>query len=92
MTIYSIICIRKDNELKLRSDNLVELEPCDKKLGVMLKRINNISNSISHHAIYSIEADYYNYKEDIYVNEKLEFTSFEFLTKYYKNYKGLAIP
>jgi len=62
MVILSIICIRKDNQLNLRKDNLNELIPIDKTLTISLKKINNLSNKISFHAIYSVEAEYFNYK------------------------------
>ena len=60
----------------MRKDNLNDLTPLDKGLNSVLKKIANLSNKISSHAIYSIEGDYYNYKEDIYLKENPQHTSF----------------
>ncbi len=54
MLIFSVICIRKDNQLGLRKDNLNDLTPLEKGLAIALKKIGNLSNKISSHAIYSI--------------------------------------
>lgn len=67
MIIFSVIAITKDNQLGLRKDTLNELIPIEKMLNIVLKKINSLSNKISSHPIYSIEPDYYNYKEDIYL-------------------------
>ena len=68
MIIFIVIAIMKDNQLGLRKNvNLGELAPIEKVLNIVLKKINNLSNKVSSHPIYSIEPDYYNYKEDIYL-------------------------
>jgi hypothetical protein len=92
MVIFSVICVRKDNQLGFRKDNLPELAPLEKALSVVLKKIGSLSNKISNHAIYSVETDYYNYKEDIYLKENPQHTSFEYFVKHCNYYKGLALP
>ena len=54
MIIFSVIVLVKDNQLGLRKDNLGELNPLEKMLNVVLKKINNLSNRMSSHPIYSI--------------------------------------
>ena len=55
MIIFIMIAIMKDSQLGLRKDaNLGELAPIEKVLNVVLKKINNLSNKVSSHPIYSI--------------------------------------
>ena len=52
--IFSIISIRKDNELKLRKDPLNQLKEVEKKINPFLQKISYLSNHVSGHGIYSL--------------------------------------
>lgn len=55
MVVLSVIAMRKDNQLGLRKDNVADLVPVEKGLNIVLKKIGNLSNKMSSHAIYSVE-------------------------------------
>lgn len=55
MLIFSVICIRKDNELKLRKDPLDKIANLEKKLNTYLQKISYLSNHVDGHGIYSLE-------------------------------------
>lgn len=92
MLIFSIICMRKDNQLQLRKDNLSEINQIEKKLNNSLKKISNLSNYVSAHAIYSLEGEFFYYKEEVELKEKPYYTSLEHFYKHAREYKGLCVP
>jgi hypothetical protein len=53
--IFSVLCIRKDNELKLRKDSLDQIASLEKKLNTYLQKISHLSNHVDGHGIYSLE-------------------------------------
>ena len=63
MVIFSIIGIRKDNDLQLRNDSIKDLMPIEKMVNANLRKISDISNFVAAHAIYSLESDFVFYQE-----------------------------
>jgi hypothetical protein len=64
-TIMCVISLRRDNELQLRRDKLGELQPIEKRLNGCLRKLSEVSNFISAHAIYSLEGEYIPYQEEL---------------------------
>lgn len=62
MIIFSIIVIRKDNDLQLRNDSIKDLIPIEKMVNSNLRKISDISNFVAAHAIYSLESDFVFYQ------------------------------
>ena len=73
--IFSIISIRKDNELKLRKDPLNQLKEVEKKINPFLQKISYLSNHVSGHGIYSLQADYIYYQEEIQIKDSPYYTT-----------------
>ena len=61
-------------------------------MNVVLKKISKLSNHINGHAIYSLEIEYYYYKEEIQLREIPYYTSLEYFYKNCREYKGLCVP
>jgi hypothetical protein len=74
--IFAVLCIRKDNELQFRKDNLESLNQLERKINNFLKKISNLSNHVNGHAIYSLEGEFFYYREEIQLREKPHYTSF----------------
>jgi hypothetical protein len=55
MLIFSIISIRKDNEIGLRKDPMERFKEIEKKLNSYLQKISYLSNHVGGHGIYSLE-------------------------------------
>lgn len=47
MLIFSVLCLRKDNELKLRKDPIERIGEIEKKINSQLKKISYLSNHFS---------------------------------------------
>ena len=92
MLIFSVLCIRKDNEMKLRKDSLEKLKNIEKKINSQLQKISYLSNHVNAHAIYSLEAEYFYYQEEIQLREAPYYTSLEHFYKNAREYKGLCVP
>lgn len=69
------MCIRKDNDLQLRKDNLSTISQIEKKLNTVLKKICQLSNHVNGHGIYSLEGEYFYYQEEIQLRETPYYTS-----------------
>jgi len=80
--IFSILSIRKDNDLKLRKDSLSQLKEMEKKMNGFLQKISYLSNHVSGHGIYSLEADYIYYQEEIQIKDSPYYTTLEHFYKY----------
>jgi len=92
MFIFSVLCIRKDNELKLRKDPLDKIANLEKKLNTYLQKISYLSNHVDGHGIYSLEGEYVYYQEELQLREAPNYTTLEHFYKYAREYKGLCIP
>lgn len=92
MLIFSVLCLRKDNELKLRTDPLDRIFKIEKNINNQLKKISYLSNHFSEHPIYSLEAEYFYYQEEIQIRENPNYTTLEHFYKYSREYKGLCVP
>lgn len=92
MLIFSCICIRKDNDLQLRKDNLTAIGQIERKLNSTLKKISHLSNHVNGHGIYSLESEFFYYQEEIQLRETPFYTSLEHFYKNFREYKGLCIP
>ena len=57
-----------------------------------LRRLSNLSNFISAHAIYSLEREYIVYQEEIMLKSNPYYTTLEYFYNSCKNYKGLTVP
>ena len=75
MLIFSVLCVRKDNELNLRKDSIDKLKDIEKKLNHQLKKISYLSNHVNAHAIYSMEGEFFYYQEEIQLRESPYYTS-----------------
>lgn len=92
MLIVSVICVRKDNELQLRHDNMKNVVPMERMINNCLKNISDLSNYIGAHAIYSLEREYISYQEEINLRVNPYYSSLEHFYRSTRNYKGLSIP
>lgn len=92
MLIFSALCIRKDNELKLRKDTLNGLREIEKKLNGQLQKISYLSNHLNTHAIYNLESEYFYYQEEVQIRENPLYSSLEHFYKNAREYKGLCVP
>jgi hypothetical protein len=57
-----------------------------------LRKLSNLSNFISAHAIYSLEGEYIPYQEEIMLKSNPYYTTLEYFYNSCKNYKGLTVP
>jgi hypothetical protein len=82
MLIFAVICLRKDNELKIRKDPLEKIGAIEKKMNSQLQKISYLSNHVNAHPIYSLEAEYSYYQEEMQIRESPCYTSLEHFYKY----------
>lgn len=92
MLVVSVICIRRDNDLQLRCDNMKDLKPLEAILKSCLKNISDLSNYVGAHAIYSLEREYISYQEEISLRTNPYYSTLEHFYRSSRNYKGLSIP